>query len=175
MTAPSTLKTFLTQSVMFRKNKSSSIPPSGKKDGIPSILTREMHMLGNIISDGAIDFSGTLDGNIRCKSIIIRPEGTIKGEVTADDVAVHGKVKGLIRAKNVHFYPSCNVEGIIMHEGLTIEDGAFVDGKFKRTDRPQTAAVPDFSAESEKERFSFDEEEREESNVKIMDNIRLIR
>lgn len=163
---------------MFRKNKSSSLTAltsGSKQSGIPSIITKDMHLLGNIISDGIIDFSGTIDGNIRCKAITIRPEGTIKGEVTADEVAVHGKIKGLIRAKNVHFYPACNVEGIIMHEGLTIEDGAFVDGKFKRTDRPQTAAVPNFPLLEDAEQEEPPAAEEQSKTIKIMDNIRLIR
>lgn len=155
---------------MFLKNKLTSKASSNlvRKEGLPSIITKDMHMLGKIVSDGVVDFSGTLDGDIRCGAITIRPEGSVKGEVIADDVAVHGTVKGLIRAKNVHFYPSCQVEGVIIHEGLTIEDGATVDGKFKRSDRPQLTADT---------RLSDEEEETESSGntIKIMDNIRLIR
>lgn len=152
---------------MFQKNKSrpSSVPATqnGKKDGFPSIITADMHILGNIVSEGVIDFSGTLDGNIRCGTLTIRQNGNVKGEVTADSVYIYGKLNGLIRAKHVHLFSTCHIEGIIMHESITIEDGAFVDGKCKRTDKVDTSAMPE-------EAFEDDQ-----PTVKLLDNIRLIR
>ncbi len=67
--------------------------------------------------------------------LTVRRNGRIKGDVTVDILNVYGKIDGLVRAKNVHLYKDCYVEGIIMHEGLIIENGAFMDGKCKRTDR----------------------------------------
>jgi cytoskeletal protein CcmA (bactofilin family) len=156
---------------MFLKNSPSSVPGAttggSKKESTPSIITRDMHMLGNIISDGVVDFDGTLDGNIRCNIFTLRSTGAVKGEIVASTVYVYGKVKGLIRAKNVHLYTSCNVEGIIMHEAITIEDGAFVDGKFKRTDRVLT--------DEEEENDASPSEDGALSDAKILENIRLIR
>ena len=160
---------------MFLKNNTPGLPgatqPSGgsKKESAPSIITREMHMLGNIISDGVVDFDGTLDGNIRCNIFTLRNTGAVKGEIVASNVYIYGKVKGLIRAKNVHLYASCNVEGIIMHEAITIEDGAFVDGKFKRTDRVLT------DEEEGETAATSSEEDNTVPEAKILENIRLIR
>ncbi len=97
-----------------------------------------MNILGNIVSEGNIDFNGTLDGNIRCATLTLRENSSVKGEIVANTVFAYGKIRGLIRAKIVQLFASCNVEGVIMHEALTIEDGAFVDGKFKRTDKIRT-------------------------------------
>jgi cytoskeletal protein CcmA (bactofilin family) len=159
---------------MFLKNNPPGTPGGtqitggSKKESAPSIITREMHMLGNIISDGVVDFDGTLDGNIRCNIFTLRNTGAVKGEIVAGTVYVYGKVKGLIRAKNVHLYASCNVEGIIMHEAITIEDGAFVDGKFKRTDRVLTDG-------EEEESASTSSDDSTSPEAKILENIRLIR
>jgi cytoskeletal protein CcmA (bactofilin family) len=157
---------------MFLKNNPTAPVPTagGKKESTPSIITRDMHMLGNIISDGVVDFDGTLDGNIRCNIFTLRSTGAVKGEIVAGTVYIYGKVKGLIRAKNVHLYTSCNVEGIIMHEAITIEDGAFVDGKFKRTDRVLTDAEEE---ESGATAATGDDDTAPET--KILENIRLIR
>jgi len=160
---------------MFRKNNESNAiaKTSGnnknKKEAIPSIITRDVNVLGNIVSDGNIDFDGTLNGNIRCAMLTIRGNGYIKGEVVANCVVVYGKVKGLIRAKNVQLCASCNVEGIIMHEVISIEDGAFIDGKCKRTDKIQTAE----DEENDSGDFSF--EDNSGSEPKMLENIRLIR
>lgn len=158
---------------MFLKtSKSASDKPApvgkiatGKKDTVPSIIAQDMHLIGNIVSDGVIDFDGAIDGNIRCQTLNVRKNGAVKGEVTADDVFVYGKVKGVIRAKNVYLFAGSNVEGIVMHESIAIEDGAFLDGKLKRTDKP-------FSGEVEEPSY---EAEEPTDTVKLFENIRLIR
>src|SRR5437868_2430633 len=102
---------------MFLRNNGNGIAkPSSRKETIPTIITHDVHILGNIVSDGNIDFDGTLNGNIRCHTLTIRAGGAIQGEVIAENVLIYGKVKGLIRAKNVQLFATCNVEGIIMHE-----------------------------------------------------------
>ena len=158
---------------MFLKKTTEATPsttvkaPVSKKESTISLITQDMNILGNIVGEGTIDFDGTLDGNIRCGSLTLRANGSIKGEIVANSVAVYGKVRGIIRAKNVHFYASANVEGTIMHEAITIEDGALVDGKFKRTNRVQT--------EDEISDFSFNDEEASDDELKVLENIRLIR
>ncbi len=170
---------------MFSKNNKDNTPkptpqkaqaiarPTGKKnDLIPSVITSDVNVLGNIVSDGNMDFDGTLNGNIRCNILTIRANGSIKGEVAANTVMVYGRVKGLIRAKNVQLFSTCNVEGIIMHETIAIEDGAFIDGKFKRTDKVQVDEDEDSGSSSTSD-FSFDESNTLDS--KVLENIRLIR
>lgn len=163
---------------MFRKNNtttpSTSVTTkstSTKREVIPSVISSDINILGNIISDGNMDFDGTVNGNVRCNMLIIRANGCIKGEVVANNVMVYGRVKGLIRSKNVQLFSTCNVEGIIMHETISIEDGAFVDGKFKRTDRVELdEELPEATDDGD---FTFDDSNTIDS--KMLENIRLIR
>ena len=157
---------------MFQKNKS-GVPAapggkSNKKEATPSVITRDVNVLGNIVSDGNIDFDGMLNGNIRCATLTIRANGYIKGEVVANHVIVYGKIKGLIRAKHVQLCSTCNVDGIVMHETISIEDGAFLDGKCKRTDKVQTS-------EDEYNDGDFAFEDSSATDLKVLENIRLIR
>jgi cytoskeletal protein CcmA (bactofilin family) len=157
----------------FRKNSpTASVPATtskyNKKEVSPSILTQDVNLLGNIVSEGNIDFDGTLNGNIRCSTLTIRGNGYIKGEVVANNVIVYGKIKGLIRAKNVQLCSTCNVEGIVMHETISIEDGAFIDGKCKRSDKVQTSDEDD----NESNDFAFEDAS---ADLKVLENIRLIR
>ncbi len=71
-----------------------------------------------------------------------------------------------MKAKSVNLSSTCHVEGVIMHESLSIEDGAFVDGKFKRTDK----IFVDEDMESD-EHDDFLDDRRE---VNVLENIRLI-
>ena len=158
---------------MFQKNNKSGAPSapggkSNKKEATPSVITRDVNVLGNIVSDGNIDFDGMLNGNIRCATLTIRTNGYIKGEVVANHVIVYGKIKGLIRAKHVQLCSTCNVDGIVMHETISIEDGAFLDGKCKRTDKVQTSEDEDNDGD-----FAF--EDSSATDLKVLENIRLIR
>jgi cytoskeletal protein CcmA (bactofilin family) len=101
----------------------------------PSVIACDVNILGNIISDGVLDIDGRVDGNIKCPSVTIRKNARINGDITADSVQVFGEVNGTIKAKEVSLFATCRVEGVIIHESLTIEDGANVDGQFKRMDK----------------------------------------
>ena len=168
---------------MFKKaNHSAPAKQTNSKQGktretIPTIVTHDVHLLGNMVSEGSVDFSGTIDGNLRCDVLTLREQGTVKGEITANTVHIQGTVKGLIRAKNVHLQSSCKVEGIIIHEQLSIEDGAFIDGKCKRSDR-----VKDSSEEETEDNGSETLDNVSAAlprsggnNTKMLENIRLIR
>jgi len=164
---------------MFRKNKNNHAASHAapKKDSAPSLIGSGTSMIGNIVSESTIDFDGTLDGNIRAASITIRHNASVKGEVVADNVAVYGTIKGLIRAQSVHLYASCNVEGIIMHESITIEDGANVDGKFKRTNKAQATEEEDNNNFTDDSSSSSATSSGASSGggMKMLENIRLIR
>ncbi len=154
---------------MFRKTENNNTAvtvskPTAKKDAVFTIIGKDVNILGNIVSEGSVDFSGTIDGNIRCESLTLRGESCVKGEIVATNVYAYGKIRGLIRAKSVHLFATANIEGVIMHEAIKIEDGAFVDAKFKRTDKVRT---------KEESEFSF-EESADSFEPKILDNLRLI-
>jgi cytoskeletal protein CcmA (bactofilin family) len=154
---------------------------SHRKGLIPSVIASGMHVLGNIVSDGVLDIEGKIDGNVRGQTVTIRPDGIIRGDVVAETLHVYGAVEGLIKARNVSLYANARVSGTIMHESLAIEDGAMVDGKFKRSDR---MAFEEFSemprrlnSPSLESNFSNDndrDDEPSEAEIKILENLRLI-
>lgn len=163
---------------MFLKNNNTPAPQapaapkvSGGKKAVPSVVSSDMHILGNVVSDGIIDFDGTIDGNIRCGTLVLRHNGKVNGEVHADSVQVYGRVKGLIKAKSVQLHSTCCVEGIVMHEAISIEDGAIIDGKMKRTNKVATSTNTS-SAEDDIE--ETDSGSGAMTAPKLMDSIRLI-
>lgn len=132
----------------------------------PSVISSDMHVLGNLMSEGAIDIDGKIEGNVKSAMVTIRKNGRVQGDVIAEVVHIYGEVRGLVKAKSVNLSSTCHVEGVIMHESLSIEDGAFVDGKFKRTDK----IFVDEDMESD-EHDDFLDDRRE---VNVLENIRLI-
>ena len=73
---------------MFRKTDTAVAvaKPANKKDLIPTIIGKDVNILGNIVSEGNVDFNGTLDGNIRCESLTLREDSSVKGEIVATTV-----------------------------------------------------------------------------------------
>lgn len=122
----------------FGKKKVEKATPSPRataRSKSPSVISADMFVLGNIASDGFVDLEGKIDGNVRCKEAVIRADGIINGDMVAESVRIYGSVRGLVKAKSVTLYSSAKIEGVIMHESLSVEDGATVDGKFKRMDK----------------------------------------
>lgn len=154
------------------ETKNTNASSSLAKKTAPSVISADMNVLGSIISDGFIDIDGKVDGNVKCDSVIIRSNGVVKGDVIANSVQIYGHVEGLVKATSVGLYHSAHVIGTIMHESLTIEDGAFVDGKFKRTDKITTddsasKVLPALEKEEDEAASSAPEE-------RLMDNLKLI-
>lgn len=154
---------------MFKSKKAKNRESNRKF--APSIIAGDLNILGNMVSDGTIDIEGRVQGNVRSDKIIVRKDGSVMGDVSGEVVHIYGEVRGLVKARDVHLYSTCKVEGTIMHEVLSIEDGAFVDGKFKRTDRNTTMEQ---RAVARLEAIVPEEAEEEENTVNLLQNIRLI-
>ena len=158
---------------MFSKKKtkttseraSSGASSSSFSKGQPSVISAEMSVLGNIVSDGFVDIDGIVDGNVKCHSTTIRANGKINGDITAEIVKVYGMVTGMIKARSVTLHETAHVEGIIMHESLSVEDGAFIDGKFKRMDKLvlDDEEVADYAADDE-----------ESAKVELLESLRIV-
>ena len=114
-------------------NKRSS---SMKSAGVPSIISADVVMQGNINSGGEIQFDGTLEGDIKSSSLIIGEKASVKGEVVCETVTVRGRVEGGIRAKSVSLASTAHIQGDILHSSLSVETGAHFEGNCRHSDDP---------------------------------------
>ncbi len=62
---------------------------------VPSIISADLNIEGNLVSSGEIQVDGNVHGDIRCKVLIVGIKGQITGEVNAQTVRMHGAIKGL--------------------------------------------------------------------------------
>jgi cytoskeletal protein CcmA (bactofilin family) len=131
---------------MFKKTKKAEAAAltgtAPVKKSVPSIVSADLNILGNLVSEGLIDIDGVIEGNIKADQVTIRNNGKIRGDIAANVVHIYGEVQGVIRASSVFLYSSCRIEGIVVHQSLSVEDGAFIDGKLKRM-QDRTALTPD--------------------------------
>ena len=118
-----------------RKRGEAETGPSGRKGPtIPSLLGTDMTLTGDLVSEGEIQIDGTVDGDVRCARLVVGEVGCIRGQILAEAVLVRGKVDGQIEARAVTLARSARVVGDIVHETLTIEPGAHLEGRCEHRD-----------------------------------------
>ena len=103
-----------------------------RKPAVPSVLSRDLVMTGDLNSDGEIQVDGKIVGDIKTKSLLVGQTANVKGEIIADEVRVNGTVDGQIKAQTVKLAKTAHVVGDILHVNLSIETGAFLEGLCKR-------------------------------------------
>ncbi len=109
-----------------RSNKSST------QQLTPSIVGVNCTLTGDIVSQGDVHVDGRVDGDVHCSLLVIGDKGTICGEISAETVRVMGTVTGQITARTVELAKTARVVGDITHDRLSVEAGAYVEGRFNR-------------------------------------------
>jgi cytoskeletal protein CcmA (bactofilin family) len=103
---------------------------------VPSIIGEDLTIIGKVTSKGEIQIDGEIEGDIHCSSLLLGEKSQVKGGVIAEDVVVRGHMAGSIRGLRVTLQAPSHVEGDIFHQSLAIEQGAYFEGKARRSDNP---------------------------------------
>jgi len=115
---------------------------------VPSVIGEDLTITGNVVSKGEIQIDGVVEGDVQCGSLLLGDKSQITGGVIAEDVVVRGRIVGSVRGLRVTLQAQSHVEGDIYHQSLAIEQGAYFEGKSRRSDDPlaankSTTAKPD--------------------------------
>ena len=102
------------------------------EDTPPSLLGKEIKIIGKISSKGALQLDGVLEGEIKASKLVIEKSAKVIGSVTSDDLVIKGRIIGPVFGKKVRFGSSARVEGDTFHETIAIEDGAYYEGSIRR-------------------------------------------
>ena len=100
--------------------------------GVPSIITADLKVLGDLHSSGDIQIDGTVEGDINSRTLTIGESALVKGAVHAETVRVCGSVEGEVRGTNVAITSTAKIVGDVAHQSLAIEAGAFIEGHLRR-------------------------------------------
>ncbi len=124
---------------------SAPAPAARKSPKMASLIADDITIEGNIIGDGELHVDGVIRGDVRVPRLSVGETGHIEGTVQADAVETRGRIVGSVTAKQVKLLGTCYVDGDITHEQLTMETGAFFQGrslKFQRQPAPNVAPTP---------------------------------
>ncbi|MGH7023425.1 MAG: bactofilin family protein [Caulobacteraceae bacterium] len=101
----------------------------------PSLIATDLKLEGSITGGTEVQVDGSITGDVRVERVTVGEGGHVEGGVFAEAVEVRGRVSGSITAKQVRLYGAAHVEGDITHEQLSIETGAFFQGRSLRLQR----------------------------------------
>lgn len=113
----------------------------GAERNAPSVIGPDLTINGNLVSKGEVQIDGEVQGDIQGTYVVIGEKARITGSIVAEEIVVRGHVMGSVRGKRVMLQSSSHVEGDIFHQALAIEQGAFFEGKSRRSDDPTAEAL----------------------------------
>lgn len=115
---------------------------------------------GKITGNKSVGIDGNFEGELDISSkVVVGETGEIKGNITAEDVEISGKMDGNIIADNfMEAKPTGQIIGDIEASRLVIEDGAIFEGNITmskknktKTEAASAVMVEDLSEPSEEE------------------------
>ncbi len=117
-----------------------------RANNIPTIISPDLKIIGNLFSEGDIQMDGQLQGNIRSYAITVGQAARIEGEISGEIITICGHIKGTVRGVQVHLTAGSQIEGDIYHKTLAIESGAVFNGTAQREKDPlQKVTMPDLN------------------------------
>jgi cytoskeletal protein CcmA (bactofilin family) len=107
-----------------------------------SVIGADVVIKGDISASADLHVDGTIEGDIKCASLVQGEGSSISGGVVAETARLAGKVTGSITARELVILKSAQIDGDVHYDALTIEQGAQVDGRFAPNARQAVKAVP---------------------------------
>jgi cytoskeletal protein CcmA (bactofilin family) len=100
-----------------------------------SVIGNDLTISGHdlsIVSRGALQIDGQIQGDVRGAEVIIGEQGKVEGTVSGEQVIVRGTALGVVRGIRVSLLSGSRVEGDVHHASLSIEQGALFEGRARR-------------------------------------------
>src|SRR5215510_6563365 len=93
------------------------------KVSVPSIISADLRINGDLICAGDVQVDGWVEGDIQSRNIVVGEGATVHGALKAEKVRICGLVKGEVKGDAVILEKTAKVTGDILHKSLAIEQG----------------------------------------------------
>ena len=100
----------------------------GSSTPVPSIISYDTKIKGDIWGGDTIHIDGKLEGNIMCNEVIIGTRGYILGDIKAKKLSVYGTVNGTIDTEELFVANNARLVGNSYYNKIALEPGAYVEG-----------------------------------------------
>ena len=109
-----------------------------------SVLGPTLKFKGDLIADEDLLIQGQVEGSIRhSSSLTIGEGGHVKADVSAEYIAVEGRVEGDLKgSKCVKVRVSAKIDGNIVSPSVSLVEGATFNGQIDMVSDPTAASKP---------------------------------
>ena len=107
---------------------------------MPSIIGTDLKIVGNLVCEGDIEVQGTIEGEIKAKTVSVDKDARVDGSMQAQSVTVSGTVEGAVEASSISLTSTATVTGEIAHETLSVEPGARLEAQISRIKKEKQIA-----------------------------------
>ena len=98
-----------------------------------TVIAKGLKIVGSVTAEGLVEINGQIEGEIHCTSLVVSRGAHVSGTIAAERVVVDGTVEGPIQGGEVILKSQAHVVGDIHHQSLSIESGAYFDGRSMQT------------------------------------------
>jgi cytoskeletal protein CcmA (bactofilin family) len=109
---------------------------SATSDASVLIVGPDQAGIDGVDFDGTVQIDGCVEGDVRCRRLVVTPGGRVDGAVSARTVHLDGTVNGPIDAERVFLGPTAVVKGNVDYDALNVATGASISGMCR--DRSRT-------------------------------------
>ena len=106
-----------------------------------TVITEGLSIRGEVHCANSMEVKGHIEGDVRSGHIDVAPSAVIVGSIQADSVVFDGKIDGPIVANDVVLKAKARVLGDIACVTITIEKGAYFEGRIKRADEGKRSTI----------------------------------
>ena len=124
-------------------SQQSNPAPRAASARVASVLGPDLVFEGSITGEGELLIDGAVKGDIHVARLIIGEHAHVEGTIRGGSIEVRGRVIGNVEGKAVRLLQTAHVEGDVTHEQLSIDVGAFFQGRCAQfRPAPQPVAAP---------------------------------
>jgi cytoskeletal protein CcmA (bactofilin family) len=108
-----------------------------------SVIGSDLSIDGQSITircQGSLRINGHIQADLHGMQLTVGEEARVSGSIAAETVEVYGNVQGAIRASRAVLHATARVEGEIHSQFLSIEQGAYFEGKSRKLNDAQEIA-----------------------------------
>ena len=118
-----------------------STTPTTTGASMASVISKALKITGQLESTEDIQIEGHVEGDVRAVMVKVGGDAKVKGTVYGDEVELAGTVDGRIEARKVVLTSSAHMSGDVVHQDITIQSGAYIDGHLKPEFGKKSATV----------------------------------
>ncbi len=113
---------------------------SKRQAAVLSVLSGDVKVEADIVSEGDLDISGSVEGDVVARKLTLGVSGAITGSIKADVAVIAGRIVGRLTARTVTLVSTAHVAADVTHVVLEIQQEAVFEGFSHRVETIDAAA-----------------------------------